>query len=179
MIKEKIEVKLKNVKTFQGHDGQGFNADLWINGLKCMSIHDGAYDGQFEYSNNTYQNPKAEQVKANIKFFDEHIETLPETKHNLGGKEMFLKEDRDSVIEELLITMQEAKELKKLNKLMLTSLLFGIPNGDSYMKISYKKPLADFPKEFLQMQVDKWSKTECTNGKVLLNTNLKEIGITF
>ena len=35
---EKPNVVLKKVKTFQGRDGYGLNAEVWINGVYCTIV---------------------------------------------------------------------------------------------------------------------------------------------
>lgn len=48
-------VQLKNITTFEGTDGYGFNCSLYVDGKRTAVLHDGAYGGEIEI----------------IKFFDE------------------------------------------------------------------------------------------------------------
>lgn len=41
---------IKNVKTHRGHDGDGFNCDLYENGKKIAHVHDDAWGGAYDYS---------------------------------------------------------------------------------------------------------------------------------
>ena len=36
-------VQLKKLSFFEGHDGYGMNADVWIDGVKCMHVYDFFY----------------------------------------------------------------------------------------------------------------------------------------
>ena len=67
-----MKTELKNLKFFRGMEGQGFNADLWINGVKCIFIIDEGNGGCFNYQPYTYNNPKADVVKANIELLEKH-----------------------------------------------------------------------------------------------------------
>jgi len=169
----KPTVVLKNVQTFRGHDGQGLNADIWINGIKCMSFHDDAYGGGGEYHNYTYNNPKAEQVKANIKLLEDYLKTLPEKDYG----DFKCKYDMDMFVDELFNEIEKAKHQKKLVKLMQTSFLFGKPNANGYSYIQYKQPLASLPKPYLESELAKYMQKYCKDGVVLLNTNIKELGL--
>jgi len=171
------KVELKNVRTFQGHDGTGLNADIWINGINCMHVYDGAYGGEFEYTENTYQNPKVEQVKANIKLLDDYIATLPEQTSEFGNKTFKIKVNRDIFINDLLAEKEKAKNQKKMVKLMQTCLIFGVPDGDRYSYYDFKRPLSALPLDKLQTRLNVLVMENCKKGVQVLNTNLKEIGL--
>lgn len=167
------KVQLKNVHTFEGHDGLGLNADVWINGIKCMHVFDGAYGGEMEYTEHTYDNPKAEQIKANIKLLDDYIATLPEETSTFGDKTFKFKVNRDIFINNLYEQMQMEKHMKK-------AILVGDPNSTSYQRFSWKgKTLAQMPVGALQMTVNQIKKKYCTGNVRILNTNLEALGVTI
>ena len=76
----KPNVQLKKLSFFEGHDGYGMNADIWIDGVKCMHVYDGAFGGCYEYTENRDgSNPdKDEKVKQYIADLNAYIDTLPE-----------------------------------------------------------------------------------------------------
>ena len=167
------KVELKNVKTFEGHDGLGLNADVWINGINCMHLFDGAYGGEYEYTMNTYNNPKADQVRTNVQLLDDYIATLPEETSTFGDRTFKLKMDRDMFLNNIYEQMQLEKQMKK-------AILVGEPNGTSYQKFSWKgKTLAQMPVQALQMTVDNIKKKYCTGNVRILNTNLQKLGVTI
>ena len=63
--------------------------------------------------------------------------------------------------------------------LMQKAILFGVPNADRYSYIDFKQPLTKVPTMLLQSNVNKIIAKHCTNGEVILNTNLKALGIAI
>ncbi len=165
------KVQLKNVETFEGHDGIGLNADVWIDGVKCMHVHDGAYGGQMEYHNFTYNNPKAEQVKSLIKKFEDYIKTLPPTTFIAGGKTHSLPMDMDLFITELQERMEMEKKMKR-------GILVGVPNASQYSIYKFKMPLAKIPQGQLRASVLR-IQNQLEKGEVILNTNLEALGVSI
>ena len=167
---------------FQGHDGTGLNADVWINGVNCMHVHDGAYGGEFEYQENTFNNPKAAQVKANIKLLDDYIATLPEVESDMGGHKFKFKMNRDFYIDKVLEEQETAKakvkQEKKMNALYTHALVIGKPNENKYRFMDMKRPLSEVPALLLQSYLAKLRRECETTGEQILNTNLAKLGIT-
>lgn len=173
----KPNVVLKNIKTFQGHDGIGLNADIWINGIKCMHVFDGAYGGQFEYTENTYNNPKAAIVKENIKLLDEYIDSLPVRVSSYNDKFYSIKVDRDIFINDIIDEMEKAKTRKKFEKLYQTAIVFGMPDGNKIQYMDYKRPLSEVSLHLLVNQIKFIQTKYCINGVQILNNNLESLGI--
>jgi hypothetical protein len=171
------KVELKNIKTFQGHDGTGLNADVWINGINCMHVYDGAYGGEFDYTENLYNNPKAAEVKANIKLLDDYIANLPEKPFTHGNTTLSIKVNRDIFIDDILAEKEKQKAIKKMQKLFQTAIVFGIPNGNSYQYVNFKRPLSDIPLSILKTKIIQIKLTYCKKGIVILNTNLSALNV--
>jgi len=57
--------------------------------------------------------------------------------------------------------------------------VFGIPNGNGYSYYNYKRPLQAFSTSQLQTLVNNVRTKHCTDGIEILNTNLKELGVTL
>lgn len=177
------KVVLKNVKTFQGQDGTGLNADVWINGIKCMHLYDGAFGGDFEYTENTTNNPKAELVKKNIALLNKYVDQLPEEDSGFikDGKPMMIKYGLDVYLDNIAAKQEQAKQDKKYEakkkKLMQTAILLGDINKRNYRFIDYKRPLSSIPKDILQTLLNTIVQEHCTNGNEILNTNLKQLGL--
>ena len=174
------KIELKNVKFFQGHDGTGLNADIWVNGINCMHVFDGAYGGCYDYTNNIYNNPKAEQVKANIKLLNEYVDSLPLEPHDVGGIVHQFKMDLDMVIDKILNEQEKIKEQKKKDKLELQHIMFGIPNGNSYHIVKMKSPIAtylanDAMKRRLVLYMRDVKRKEFKDGYAFFNKNLQGV----
>jgi hypothetical protein len=163
-------------------EGQGFNADLYINGVKSIFIIDNADGGCFNYLPYTYDNPKAEEVKKNIGLLEAHIKTLPKVKSQFtfegSNNPLFdIEMDMDMFIDELINKIEREKQEKKKLKLMETSLLFGVPNGNQFSYIQFKTTLANIPKPILQAKLLEYKSKYCKGGVVLLNTNIEALGL--
>ena len=180
----KPTVVLKNLKTFMGMEGQGFNVDVWINGIKCILVIDSANGGCFDYQSYSYNNPKAKQINDNFKLLEDYVNSLPEYPMEINGepykrdgKVVMMKPDMDNFIDDAINALLKAKEDKKLVKLMQTSFLFGTPNGGSYQYVQYKKPLATIDKTYLQKELNGFKARYCKGNVQLLNTNISELGL--
>lgn len=170
-------VELKNVKTFRGHEGIGLNANVYINGVKCLFVIDEANGGEMIYEENIqHKDPKL--VSANIQLMDDYIAMLPEQKFTYGDKTFSIKVNRDIFINDILVEMKKKKNQRKMEKLMQTAILIGIPNSDRYSYFNFKRALSTIPRTVLQAQVALIKFKNCKNGVVILNTNLADLGIT-
>lgn len=166
----KPALQLKAVKTFRGMEGEGFNATLYIDGIKTAFVIDSAQGGCYDYE--IFNKEKFEEFK---KF----VESLPsETVTEIAGtklKEPFeSKPDMDSVICDLLSELEREKTKKKMDKLMQTCILVGVPGGESFKYYKFKKPLASVPKEVLLKNLEV-IKGKMKQGEQILNTNLNAL----
>ena len=148
------KLELKNVKHFEGHDGMtGLNADLFINGVKCLHVHDAAFGGCFDYYDYRSTAKDPEMIKTLIQTFDDYIATLPEEDHEFGGKKIKIKVDRDWMITKLEQEWNKQRIMKKMKKQMADKILVGVPDGDSYSYYPFKMPLSQIPKGHLQAAI--------------------------
>jgi len=170
------KVELKNIKFHEGMEGQGFNADLWINGVNCMHVRDSGDGGELDSRDNIYKNPKADIVRENIKQLNVHIASLPDYVYPArdGQRELRIKIDLAIFVEELLNKMAKEKEAKKIAKLQLDNILWGQPNGSSYMKMKLVAPIKDTPADMLSKTVAHIRAIYFKTGDVFLNTNFAE-----
>jgi len=175
-MKEPLVV-LKNVKYFMGMEGQGFNADAYINGVKCMLVIDSAQGACYDYQMYAYDG----QVKENVQLLDNYIASLPPKTSTFGDKTMTIPIDRDIYFGNKIMEIEKQKAMKKMQKQMQNSILYGIPNGVMYNTLKYKQPLsvlAKTHKPFLIKKIMEIKVNECKNGVVILNTNLQELGLS-
>lgn len=182
---KKPKVVLKCVKFHQGHEWQGVNADIWIDGVKCLHALDDGNGGCLNITNYVYGSKDPEKIKSLIKNLNEYVDSLPlkpcEFNGNCikddKGKDKLFKTSLEDYINELLIEYEQQKELKKQKKLMQTAILFGVPNGNSYSYINFKRPLSEISQPILQNEFNKVVKKHCKDGVVILNTNLNDYGL--
>lgn len=168
----KNEVKLKNLKFHKGHDGDGFNADLYIRGKKVAHVYDDACGGEFEYNICRDNDGDFSRNRVLFQELKDYIKTLPNVESKIF--EDGLPMDMDLFIEELIQEIEKEKFQKKLEKLMVNSICYGIPNSGSYRYMQFKLPLSEIKlkhsgtlkAKVLEIQ------SKLKKGEVIFNTNI-------
>lgn len=171
------KIDFKNVKTFQGMEGVGINADLYINGVKCYFIYDSGDGGELNFQD--IIKGDITKIQFNKMLLDEYIKSLPKKKWNIGGKEKFYPVTLEDYINDKIVEWDEQKRKKafkkKTQKLFNTCIVFGVPDSGTYQYLNYKKPLSSFPKPFLENQIENVQKKYCNGDVQILNTNLQQL----
>jgi len=169
----KIELKKISFNERMSEETSCFVADLYINGKKVGYCKNDGHGGCTDYRGDSKEN---NQIIAKA---EEHFKSLPKVKAE--GYNFEFQPTLENAIDEQLENYLKQKTEKKMQKLMQTAILFGLPNGSSYTKLSWKSktPLSGIPKNILQQTIDEIKRKHCTNGIVILNTNLAALGITF
>lgn len=136
-----MEITLKNVKTFRGHEGMGVNATMYIDGVKTLFYMDDA-SGAIEGDITVYNNEK-------FNLLNEYINSLPEEPildakgvpyKDKDGKDMFIKPNIDMVIDEILKKMEIEKLQKRLQKRTITHLVCSSTDGSGrYAEVTWGK----------------------------------------
>src|ERR1035437_5586271 len=85
---------VRKVKTFQGRKGEGFNAELVVDGKPVCFVIDEANGGMFHYD--WYKGTDTEEA-----MFDAVVANLPERPYGHGMAGMF-KPDADSLMDDLV-----------------------------------------------------------------------------
>jgi hypothetical protein len=170
------QLKLTNVKTFQGREGYGLNADLWLNGVKICFVRDAGNGGCFDYDIYGDTDTERRRNRETLKDIEEYAKSLPEKEYGpeLGGGTY--QPDLENLINELFEEVEKKKADKKMVKKMETHIILGVPNANIYRALNLKRPLSDYHITALQRYVDR-CKGELRNGEVILNTNLEALGI--
>jgi hypothetical protein len=164
-----MKIQLKNVKINDSFSEETicFKADLFVNGKKIAHAeNDGRGGCTFIYA---YPEKKSELAEV-----EKYCKTLPKRVYDFGE----FDNDLESVIEDLLNEKMQEKEQKKIDKLCLTSIVYGIPGDISYGFIGFKgKPkLEDIKKtaagqKAIENLVNK-VKAQLVDGQVIFNTNI-------
>jgi len=160
------KVTIKNLKSFRGMEGYGFNADIYINGVKSMFAMDGGNGGQFDYEIVFGQG-------ANFQLLKDYVKSISK-KGEDSDMEMDLYIARK--VDEYENAKLKAKNENKMAKLMAQAIVFGVPDGNGYRFFNFKKPLSTIPAIIIQAHVDK-AKRAMKEGEVIFNTNLTELGV--
>jgi len=177
---KKLKIQFKNIKYFEGMEGTGVNADIHINGVKCLFMRDSGDGGETDFDiykgKDTIQN---ETIVFNLKLADEYIDQLTPHSYNIGnGEKHYLKYDRSLYFNEMLEVHEEEKQQKKIDKLCKTSIVFG--NKHAYGYVNFKRPLENVDVNILKLRAQELRNKYCTTGEMsILNKNLTILGVTF
>jgi hypothetical protein len=175
-----LKVEIKGLKTFQGNDFDGFNVNVHINGVNCLRAHNDGNGGCNDYYLNIKQGNEKhnEKVNALVKQWDDHIAKLGKKlvdSQLKNGKTFLIKQDRDTIIEDMIVAIETEKNIKKYQK---TGIVVGKPNTDDISYFDLKRSLSNFNKKQLCAYLNTLVKKDCDkNGFIILNTNLPECGI--
>jgi hypothetical protein len=186
-------IEFKKVKTFQGMEGEGLNADIYINGVKCFFMRDAGNGGMIDFDKYSYRDKPNVAVESNVQLVDAWIAQIPDVHYPLNRKptvedprtELVIKADYETYFNQKYEDFMKAKDTLKFEKkkmeLYKTCVVFGDPDKpQQYSFLNMKKPLNQFPLAWLQLQVDN-AKAKYIKGNVqFLNKNhLESIGIKF
>jgi hypothetical protein len=166
-----MKIELKNVKinlTFS-EETTMFMGDVYVNGKKTAYANNDGRGGCTFY--NSYHSPNNDE---DLRQAEAYCLSLPKVRVEEYDFEYDM--NLEHFIDDLVTAELEKKEKKKLEKKMLDTIMWGKPNGHSYMQVKFKIPLAKVPTTRLQEVVDKYKK-EFKSGDVFLNTNLESLGI--
>lgn len=182
----KPNIQLKRLSFFEGRDGYGMNVDIWIDDVKCMHVYDDGWNGSYLYTNFTNgKNPdKDKKIRQLIADLEVYIKTLPPEEtdfENSNGKKIKIKLDLDVFINKIVLRIEEERSKKrwqtKLKKMMVDSILIGVPTETKCHSFKFKKPFIEFEKKRLQFHIDQIKRKNCTGDNIILNTNLETLGI--
>jgi len=178
---EAPKVELKKYKSFKGMEGNGYNAEVWINGVNCIQSMDDGNGGCYRHYQN-FGHKDQKLVEANIKLLNDYIEAHPRVKYASLNLKYDMDMFMDEQINKLELERQAKKQLNARLKLQQTAFLVGEPNGDGYQYARFKVPLSKIPLDVLQKQYNLFKAQHCTLSKgnnVILNTNLEALGIVL
>lgn len=134
-----MKIELKNIKFNLAFSQETtmFQADVYVDGVKTAHAHNDGQGGCTDY--HPYQGKQSLLNKA-----QEYASSLPEIKYGSLKIKNTLEIMIDNLLNEHLKQKENAKAEKKIQKLTLNHIVWGVPNGDSYKYISFKgKPLFD------------------------------------
>lgn len=106
---DEIKLEIRNVKFFQGTEGYGFNATLYVNGIKTAFVIDDANGGCYNY-----------QVfdKDAFATFSKYVKTLPPMSYDIiaGMEGETYPQDEDTVMNRLVEDWELNTKIKRLCK---------------------------------------------------------------
>jgi|LauGreDrversion4_2_1035121.scaffolds.fasta_scaffold110645_4 hypothetical protein len=164
-----MKIQLKNVKINDAFSEETicFKADVFANGKKIALAENNGRGGC------TSINPYPE-MRSKLAELESHCKSLPKRVYDFGEFDC----DLESVIEDLLNEKMAEKEQKKIDKLCLANIVYGIPGGSSYSIIGFKgKPKLEDIKKTAAGQnalenLLKKVKSQLGEGQMIFNKNL-------
>lgn len=136
-------LEIKNVKTFQGVEGYGYNLTLYLNGKRVAFVIDEGCGGTPHYQ---WEGKERAEKNANEQAVNAYIDTLPPEKcpddaedweKTLYDENGYRKLDIDDVISKKVDDYETAKQLQRQKKKYV---LFTVPGmkPDTYYKTEHK-----------------------------------------
>jgi hypothetical protein len=136
ILAKELKLSLKNIKTFNGHDGMvGFNADLYIDNKKTLHVFDDSYGGSIQYTPVTNKQTYKEvyNIQDNL---NEQLKQFPKIKIQLSTRVMEVQENLDGICTALISEWEWNKKIKRDQH---KGLLIELESGNGYNIIAWKK----------------------------------------
>lgn len=129
---------VKNVKTFQGMEGEGFTASLYLDGKRIGLVRDSAYGGMYEY----------ELTRDDYNALDAHAREVwnpDDHKIIVSGKEKALDYyGPDSFIGVLVDAYLNLRDIKRWCRTMIVCVMPSNEEGEfTTFKAKYSKDMAE------------------------------------
>jgi hypothetical protein len=176
-----MNIELKKVKTFIGNEGQGLNAEVWVDGVRTCYVVDDA-SGSVFYDFTVYNNEKWNELLA-------HVASIPEKPMIIDGKPWERENGEiplfpatvEEMVDEAFKKYEQARTWKVLEKKFVKALVWGKKDWQSqrelkYTEVKWKVPLAELSTPGLQYWVNKY-KAEMKDDECFYNTNFKSLKI--
>jgi hypothetical protein len=165
----KIELKKISFNERMSQETNCFIADLYINGKKVGECENEGHGGCTNYHGDSKENNK---LIAEAEAYYKSLPKVKDVEHNFTYQPTL-----ENAIDDQFEAYLKVRAEKKMAKQMVDAILFGVPNGYSYTRLKFTKPLASFLTFQLQVKVDEVKKKYCKDGVQILNTNLEALGI--
>ena len=179
-IAKDLELDVKNINFFSGHDGmQGINADIYHKGKKFATGYDDARGGGMDVRPSSYDVPVMavfHEIETKLKTLPEytHVHTVDRNDKKLGGKP-FEYNSRVG-LDDIVDAIAEAKERLKKDKKGIV-----YKEGDeqyvSHWNMSLPAMLKKFPKNALPTIQKKYESLVAEKYTILNKSYLSEIGV--
>ena len=179
-VAKDLELDVKNIKFFSGHDGmQGINADIYHKGKKFAKGYDDARGGSMDVRPSSYDVPVMavfQEIEAKLKALPEyiHVHTVDRNEKKLGGKP-FEYQSRVG-LDDIVDAIAEQKEQRKRD---IKGIVYkeGEHQYTSHWNMSIPAMLKKFPKNGLSAIQKKYDSLVAEKYTILNKSYLSEIGV--
>ena len=170
----KVEIKSIKFSESLSEETNAFTANLYIDGKKRGYCRNDGRGGCTDIHGFTREDN--EIIKQADQWLKENHEKVT---YGSTTYDVDLEHKVDLLLENWLKEKEAKKYKNKIKKLSETALVIGKPNGTEILYYKQKKPLRTYKREGLQNWVNMIKERDCVDGKVILNENLAELGITI
>lgn len=173
MPNPKIELKKIHISERLSEETTAFVADLYINGKKAGEAKNDGHGGA------TFYQAYDAQGRELVAEAEAYCKTLPPKRYPAsdGMRAFEVIMDLENFIDNLIEEELKKKELKKFTKKFANHIIWGIPDGDVFNQVKFKRNFLPRDREQLQKYIDEQVKPKLKEGEQILNTNLQALGI--
>jgi hypothetical protein len=190
----KIELKSVHINHTFSEETLMFKADIYVDGVKAGYAENHGHGGNTNYDYyGDRGTPVGDRNKKLIETAEAYAKSLPaEHVTEIGGQpvEPFdiqptLEHMIDRLVEEHDIAKHKERTQKQLQKRMQSNIVFGKPGGEEYRYIGWTgRTLVDIAalpngKKAIEDLIARVKTTKMQKGDVILNDNLKALGINI
>lgn len=189
-IAKEVGITLKNLKTFDGHDGAlGINADICLNGFPFAHAYDDAHGGMMDIHpiggldkvGDSYEvSPLLKRTRQMILDVEDAISKYPEHEIEMGGGKYSVKEDLEGLVNALVDDAENQKFIKKNEK---KGILVKKKNNTSVISFkagSIASLLKKHGQQAVAMMIQGHVNKLIKDGEEIINVDyLKSIGVKF
>jgi|ERR1035437_2171834 hypothetical protein len=170
-----MNIELKNIKINNAFSDETvcFKADLYVDNIKVAICVNAGCGG----NTNISSYPGKEQLLNTVEVYAKSLPQIDCVSFKLDSD---LEIIVDSLIDDEFNKKEKEKDAKKIQKLCLTNIVFGVPNSH-FSSLGYKMPISEVlkrpdGKELIEKLIVA-VKSRMKSDDIILNTNLKEFGI--
>ena len=163
-----MKIELKSIKFSEAlsEETNAFTANLYINGKLAGYCKNQGHGGCTDYYG----------IEKHSSDIIKEAEAYCKAQPDIDFGTFTVPNNLEHTIDLLLEDWLKAKEAKKLERKMKTCVLVGIPDNPNYGVYNFKRPLSSLPVPQLQASIGR-IKAKLHEGEVILNTNLKALGV--
>lgn len=137
-----MKIEIKNIKTFRGHDGFGYNADVYADGKKVIHVLEDGWGGPLDLQPVNFT-PEGKELCAKA---IEECKRLCDLKYTgedavkVEKAEFYIGVEIEEIINKKEAEKAAVKNQKKFEKMFPTTLVFVEKGGGGYYPVTFGKP---------------------------------------
>jgi hypothetical protein len=173
--KKEFKIELKKLQIFErmSEETTAFAAEIYVNGINVGYAKNDGHGGSTYYHSH--------EGKRDILSIAESycVNNLPPKRYpaSNGMRAFEIKMNLEHFIDGLVEDELLKKERKKIEKKFTNHIIWGVPNGNTYNQVKFKRAFIPQDRAHLQKYIDEQVKPQLFDGEQILNTNLQALGV--